>query len=52
MELAPDFDEFIASLTAHGVEFVFLEALEAFGFPVPDLTAEAIADRRRTGEIE
>jgi hypothetical protein len=79
MELAPDFDEFIASLTAHGVEFVIvgayalafhgaprftggldilvrpsrdnaarvLEALEAFGFPVPDLTPEAIADRRR-----
>jgi hypothetical protein len=79
MELAPDFDEFIASLTARGVEFVVvgayalafhgaprftgdldilvrpslenaarvLEALEAFGFPVPDLTPEAIADRRR-----
>ena len=79
MELAPDFDEFIASLTAHGVEFVVvgayalafhgaprftgdldilvrpsldnaarvLEALEAFGFPVPDLSPEAIADRRR-----
>ena len=24
-----------------------LEALEAFGFPVPDLSPEAIADRRR-----
>jgi hypothetical protein len=79
MELAPDFDEFIASLTARGVEFVVvgayalafhgaprftgdldilvrpslenatrvLEALEAFGFSVPDLTPEAIADRRR-----
>jgi hypothetical protein len=79
MELAPDFDEFIGSLIAHGVEFVVvgayalafhgaprftgdldilvrpslenaarvLEALEAFGFPVPDLTPEAIADRRR-----
>ena len=79
MELAPDFDEFIASLTAHGVEFVVvgayalafhgaprftgdldilvrpslenarrvLEALDAFGFPVPDLSPEAIADRRR-----
>jgi len=79
MELAPDFDEFIASLTAHGVEFVVvgayalafhgvprftgdldilvrpslenaarvLDALEAFGFPVPDLSPEAIADRRR-----
>jgi hypothetical protein len=74
MELAPDFDEFIASLTAHGVEFVVvgayalafhgaprftgdldilvrpslenarrvLEALDAFGFPVPDLSPEAI----------
>ena len=79
MELAPDFDEFIASLTAHGVEFVVvgayalalhgaprftgdldilvrpslenaarvLETLEAFGFPVADLSPEAIADRRR-----
>ena len=79
MELAPDFDEFIASLTAHGVEFVVvgayalafhgaprftgdldilvrpslenaarvLDALEAFGFPVPDLSPDAIADRRR-----
>jgi hypothetical protein len=26
MELAPDFDEFIASLTAHGVEFVVVGA--------------------------
>jgi hypothetical protein len=79
MELATDFDEFIASLTAHGVEFVIvgayalafhgaprftgdlailirpsrenaarvIAALEAFGFPVPDLSPEAIADRRR-----
>jgi len=83
MELAPDFDEFIASLTAHGVEFVVvgayalafhgaprftgdldilvqpslenaarvLEALEAFGFPVPDLSPEAIADRHRMLEM-
>ncbi len=79
MDLAPDFDEFIASLTAHGVEFVvvgayalafhgaprftgdldvlvrptldnaarLLTALEAFGFPVTDLSPEAVADRRR-----
>ena len=79
MELAPDFDEFIASLNAHGVEFVvvgayalafhgaprftgdldvllrpsldngarFLQALNAFGFPATDLTAEMIVDRRR-----
>jgi hypothetical protein len=79
MELAPDFDEFIGSLTAHGVEFVVvgayalafhgaprftgdldilvrpalenaarvLEALEAFGFPVTELSPEAITDRRR-----
>ena len=26
MDLAPDFDEFIASLTAHGVEFVIVGA--------------------------
>ncbi len=79
MELAPDFDEFIESLTAHGVEFVvvgayalafhgaprftgdldilvrpaldnasrLLAALEAFGFPVTELSPEAIVDRRR-----
>ena len=79
MQLAPDFDEFIGSLTAHGVEFVIvgayalafhgaprftgdldilvrpaidnaarlLEALEAFGFPVTELSPEAISDRRR-----
>ena len=79
MELAPDFDECIGFLTAHGVEFVvvgayalafhgaprftgdldilirptlanavrLLAALEAFGFPITDLSPEAIADRRR-----
>lgn len=79
MDLAPDFDEFIGSLIAHGVEFVIvgayalafhgaprftgdldvlvrptldngarlLSALEAFGFPVTELSAEAVADRRR-----
>lgn len=79
MDLAPDFDEFIESLTAHGVEFVIvgayalafhgaprftgdldvlvrptldnaarlLTALDSFGFPVRELTFEAIVDRRR-----
>ena len=79
MELAPDFDEFIGSLIAHGVEFVvvgayalafhgaprftgdldvlvrptldnasrLLTAVEAFGFPVPELTPAAVADRRK-----
>jgi hypothetical protein len=79
MDLAPDFDEFIGSLTAHGVEFIvvgayalafhgaprftgdldilvrptldnatrLLTALEAFGFPVKELTPETIVDRRR-----
>ena len=79
MDLAPDFDEFIASLPAHGVEFVIvgayalafhgaprftgdldvlvrptrdnasrlLTALEAFGFPVAELTPNAIVDSRR-----
>ena len=79
MELAPDFNEFIGSLTAHGVEFVVVDAyalafhgaprftgdldilvrpardnaarliaaLDAFGFPVTDLSPEAISDRRR-----
>lgn len=79
MDLAPDYDEFIASLIAHGVEFVvvgayalafhgaprftgdfdvlvrpardnavrLLDAVRAFGFPVTDLTPEAITDGRR-----
>jgi YD repeat-containing protein len=79
MDLAPDFDEFIGFLTAHGVEFVgggayalafhgaprftgdldilirptldnaarLLAALAAFGFPVSDLSPEAITERRR-----
>ena len=79
MDRAPDFDEFIGSLTAHGVEFVIvgayalafhgaprftgdidiivrptldnaarlLSALEAFGFPVSELTPDMVADRRR-----
>jgi hypothetical protein len=79
MDLAPDFDEFIASLIAHGVEFIvvgayalafhgaprftgdldvfvrpsldnaarLIDALAAFGFPVTDLSPEAVADRRR-----
>jgi hypothetical protein len=79
MELAPDFDEFIGSLIAHGVEFVVvgayalafhgaprftgdidilvrptldnanrvLAALDAFGFPVVELSPAAIADRQR-----
>jgi hypothetical protein len=79
LELAPDFDEFIGSLIAEGVEFVvlgayalafhgaprftgaldilirsalenasrLLAALEAFGFPIPELKPEAIVDRRR-----
>ena len=79
MDLAPDFDEFIGFLTAHGVEFVVvgayalafhgaprftgdldilvrptldnaarvLTALDAFGFPVTDLSPETIVDRRR-----
>src|SRR5262245_49518437 len=79
MDLAPDFDEFIASLIAHGVEFVvvgayalafhgaprftgdldvlvrptienarhLLAALDSFGFPVAELSPEAVADRRR-----
>jgi hypothetical protein len=83
MDLAPDFDEFIESLTAHGVDFVvvgayalafhgaprftgdldilvrptldnatrLLAALEAFGFPVPDLSPQAIVDRRRMLEM-
>jgi hypothetical protein len=83
MDLAPDFDEFIGYLTAHGVEFVIvgayalafhgaprftgdldilvcptldnatrlLAAVEAFGFPVPELTPDMIVDRRRMLEM-
>lgn len=83
MELAPDFDEFIGSLIAHGVEFLvvgayalayhgaprftgdldiwirpaidnarrLLAAVEAFGFSVQNLSAEAMADRRRMLEM-
>jgi hypothetical protein len=85
VDLAPDFDEFIGSLIAHGVEFIvvgayalafhgaprftgdlatrssatilvrptldnaarLLTALEAFGFPVTDLTPKTLVDRRR-----
>lgn len=79
MELAPDFDEFIGSLTAHGVDFLvvgayalafhgaprftgdldilirpaldnaarLLMALEAFGFPLGDLSPAAVSDPRR-----
>ncbi len=83
MDLAPDFDEFIGSLTAHGVEFVvvgayalafhgaprftgdldilvrptldnakrLLSALDAFGFPVPELRPETVVDSRRMIEM-
>jgi hypothetical protein len=83
MDLAPDFDEFIGSLTAHGVEFVvvgayalafhgaprftgdldilvrptldnaqrLLTSVNAFGFPVSELTPEMIVDRRRMLEM-
>jgi hypothetical protein len=79
MDLAPDFNEFIGSLSAHGVEFLIvgayalaihgaprftgdldifirparenaeklLEAVRAFGFPVQELTPEALLDPRR-----
>ena len=83
MDLAPDFDEFIGSLTARGVEVIvvgayalafhgaprftgdldilvrptldnaarLLTALEAFGFPVQELTPDTIVDRRRMLEM-
>jgi hypothetical protein len=79
MDLAPDYDEFIASLIAHGVDFVvvgayalafhgvprftgdfdvlvrpthenavrLLDAVRTFGFPVAELTPEALMDGRR-----
>lgn len=83
MEVAPDYDEFIGCLTAHGVEFVvvgayalayhgaprftgdldilirptldnasrLLKALDTFGFPATELTAEQVADERRMIEM-
>ena len=83
MELAPDFDEFIGCLIAHGVDFVvvgayalayhgaprftgdldvlvrpslenagrLLDAIRAFGFPVTELTVDAVVDRRALVEM-
>lgn len=83
MAVAQDFEEFIACLTAHGVEFVIvgayalafhgaprftgaldvlirptidnaarvLTALDAFGFPLSELTPAQLADSRRMIEI-
>ena len=83
MERAPDFDEFIECVNAHGVEFLvvgayalafhgaprftgdldvlvrptrdnalrLLTALASFGFPVTDLTADAVTDQRRMIEM-
>jgi hypothetical protein len=83
VELAPDFDEFIECVSAHGVEFIvvgayalafhgaprftgdldilvrptrdnalrLLTALTSFGFPVTDLTADAVTDQRRMIEM-
>lgn len=83
MDLAPDFDEFIGSLTAHGVEFLIvgayalavhgaprftgdldvfirptkdnaerlLHALQAFGFPVPDLSPQMVVESSRMLEL-
>ena len=39
MELAPDFDEFIGSLTAHGVEFVVVGAYALAFHGAPRFTA-------------
>ena len=40
MELAPDFDEFIASLTAHGVEFVVVGAYALAFHGAPRFTGD------------
>jgi hypothetical protein len=40
MELAPDFDEFIGSLTAHGVEFVVVGAYALAFHGVPRFTGD------------
>jgi hypothetical protein len=52
MELAPDFDEFIASLTAHGVEFVVVGAYALAFHGAPRFTATStfsFGRRSRTG---
>jgi hypothetical protein len=40
MDLAPDFDEFIASLTAHGVEFVIVGAYALAFHGAPRFTGD------------
>src|SRR5947208_8278992 len=40
MELAPDFDEFIGSLTAHGVEFVIIGAYALAFHGAPRFTGD------------
>ena len=40
MELAPDFDEFIASLTVHGVEFVVVGAYALAFHGAPRFTGD------------
>ena len=46
MELAPDFDEFIASLTAHGVEFVIVGAYALAFHGAPRFIGDAAAAKR------
>ena len=50
MELAPDFDEFIGSLIAHGVEFVVVGAyaLAFHGAPRSPATSTSSSDQRST----
>ena len=40
MDLAPDFDEFIGSLTAHGVEFVIVGAYALAFHGAPRFTGD------------
>ncbi len=40
MELAPNFDEFIGSLTAHGVEFVVVDAYALAFHGAPRFTGD------------
>lgn len=46
MDLAPDFDEFIASLTAHGVEFVIVGAYALAFHGAPRFTGDLLSDSR------
>jgi len=52
MDLAPDFDEFIAPLTAHGVEFVIVGAYALAFHGAPRFTGDPDRPARFRREAE